>query len=223
MNSLSRWGRAIPLSKAWRHFAPTPWLKHLDALAPEGGGALYLLEAAKAIGEGTTLGFLDQQARHNRAMNQEWAIKAHVLKRLQSVELLGYGFALPRNSGDSPALIPADVWGGEAKWHKDEVKGAGLQFVSVRLEAKHSGLSITPPPPLPAPKVGRPGAKTAINSAFNALLADGRLDSAQPKARAYPLIRSWLAVHHPEWAEINDKTLQRHTAPLFNALKTNKT
>jgi hypothetical protein len=60
-------------------------------------------------------------------------MKWTLVEDLRYGSLKAVGYCLPRGVTDGPVFIPPDVWFGHVEWGKNEVHGAGLSFVTVRI------------------------------------------------------------------------------------------
>ncbi len=140
---------------------------------------------------------------HNRRIN---AVKADFKRQLATEKLLGFGYLTPRELGDDPKEIPADIWQlGEIDFSKSEIQSGSLKFESVRIikrsrnstiKTHKTALAKKPPniqPPRPA---GRPSSRDKIEAAYQKLKLKGEIDFSKPMTHAYPIIHASLLKMH---------------------------
>lgn len=60
-------------------------------------------------------------------------LKARLIYELEKGIERGIGYLMPRSLQDKPIPIPAEAWAGEVDWENNELRGAGLHFVGVRI------------------------------------------------------------------------------------------
>jgi hypothetical protein len=105
-------------------------------------------------------------------------------------ELIGLGYATPRQPDDPPSVVPDDCWHVWIGWDKDTVEANGLKMVAVRIisaRAYRDAMAIADDRP-PAEWKGRPNFKDAIIAEFRALAEH------EPQCLAWPRKRLWQAV-----------------------------
>lgn len=146
-----------------------------------------------------------------------------ILRKINDGALVAVGFLEPRKPIDRPALIPNDVWDGEIDWKESTVKGNGLSYVAVRINAdvdEQSGHAGSKEPESPLRPQGRPSLKPYIDEAYVALKAEGQIDWSKSRARMYPAVKNWLCAQYPEMADkfsgTSDKTLAKYTRDRYH-------
>lgn len=148
-----------------------------------------------------------------------------VLEQIQRKELIGFGYALPRKTVDTPIQIPSDIWSKRVDWSNSTVSGSGLSFVSVRLVENSKKLSVRlveeadilttstfSSPFLPA-KAGRKSRKEEIMVAYSALEARGVITKDTPTAILGHEIRNYIFEDVPTSERrktgLSDETIRR--------------
>jgi hypothetical protein len=101
--------------------------------------------------------------------------------------LTAYGYKVPREPRDLPVKLPIDIFKSAfVNWGKSTIRGAGLEFVSVRvippaIARKMQNQLPSPPNSPPARvRIGRPSARSDINAAIMSLYQDGTLPNELP-------------------------------------------
>ncbi|WP_319826479.1 hypothetical protein [Thalassovita sp.] len=159
--------------------------------------------------------------------------KAEIIKAMKSGAVRAFAFEEPRKLSDLPVelesntLLNADF----LNWESGKLHSQGLRFIELRFIADTNATSLiakwrteegtgasilTNPTNNP---VGRPSVKAEIQTAFNALLAAGKIDLKAAKRTHYPLIRQWLAVHCSTFTATDtspgDETIRRAITPML--------
>jgi hypothetical protein len=202
------WNRGVPLGDADWHYAPAHRRKEYNAIrvpAPlpvtePAAVNLFELSGWETFERATR--FVSEYALH--PLNQRWSVLRKMQHRLcrsiKSGELYAYGFHVPRKPSDVPVRLPIDVFELRfVNWWKSSLKGAGLEFVSVRviraseaqeIESRHPADSIYPA----IGPIGRPTMRIHIRQAINSMYSDAYLPNDQSrKANAQEVRRRVLS------------------------------
>lgn len=157
-------------------------------------------------------------------------MQSNILAYLKDERLFAYGFEPPRKLSSIPVPLPRESWSGVYDWDESAIKYAGLDFVQVRLitrEARNEILGAREPSPVVNPPLkGRPSVAPQILVAAQAMLASGQIDISRSAKSHFQEIRNWLRGNAQDLPvapdEINDETIRRVFAPVFNELKQSK-
>ena len=94
-------------------------------------------------------------------LNERWSVRCKMQDRLvrsiRSGEFYAYGFHVPRKPSDVPVRLPIDVFELRfVNWGNSSLKGAGLEFVSVRVIRASEAQEIESRHPADAIPLARP-------------------------------------------------------------------
>ena len=165
---------------------------------------------------------LRDRAEHTDKLQQD------VLKFIEGGLLHGFGFEPPRRLDSVPVPIPKRAWSDHIDWEKNSLTFESMQFVEVRLTTNRIRNEIlergqVDKTPVNAP--GRPGVRSDIEDAFQALKDTGSIDPKASQSSHYPRVRAWLERNRPDLdvppAQMSEKTIHKYFSPLFNELKKN--
>jgi hypothetical protein len=180
------WKRGVPLCDADWHYAPAHLRRDYNAIRvpkplpvtetaavnpPESSGWETFALATRYVAEHAL-----------SPLSERWSVRGKMRDRLfrshKSGELRAYGFHVPRKPSDVPVRLPIDVFEFRfVNWEESSVKGAGLEFASVRvirgseaqeIESRHPADAIYP---ALGPK-GRPTMRIHISQAINSMYAE---------------------------------------------------
>jgi hypothetical protein len=144
-----------------------------------------------------------------RALMQET-----LLTGLREGKFMALGYRLPRDLSDPAVQIPADLFESRyVTWHNSTIKGAGLEFVNVRVVRTPKNvaaiehrlispiLNSRPGNSVAYPenrrKPGRPSKTPIIEEAYNGLDAIGAVQASATKQAIAADIQKWIERHHP--------------------------
>lgn len=172
---------------------------HQGAALPE-TGKLGIVDAILKIGDVAIPAFQAQVG-----IREE--MRAALVNKLRAGKFLAIGFAMPRKPTEQPINIPADLYQSDfLDWPNCVVKGAGLEFVNVRIVRAPK----TPPanstdcsPTLQAEMAnpvqsearrrppGRPSIRWAIEEAYDALEKAGKFHAGCTQRFRIKAIQYW--------------------------------
>jgi hypothetical protein len=203
MSALDIWDRGIPLSDAaWRYASANlrRAYKAAQVVVPAGFTEATSVNLAELpVSErldrlsGAALEFMSPLFDR---WSIEFEMRDQLLPSLVDGSHRAYGFVLPRKPSDEPVKIPCDLFELRyVNWGDSSIKGAGLEFVSVRVIPAFEAQEIEIRLPADATNptrgsMGRPTRKGFINMAINSMYLDGYLpNSNSRKANARELRR----------------------------------
>jgi hypothetical protein len=133
-----------------------------------------------------------------------------LLSALAAGKLLAYGYKLPRDPADMPVRLPVDVL--ESRFvdaGNSTIKGAGLEFASVRIIPASLVETLErqfPPAAVSARReLGRPSVQPLIAEAICELYEEGRLSYGESQKGRLRLIRARTRQKYPDRFP-NDRT-----------------
>ncbi len=144
--------------------APHKLLEKLSQAAQEqnGKGWQGFAQALQAVG-----------TISNELPNIQRAMKDNILHWLKDSKLFAYGYAMPRNPGDTPVRLPDDVLVQRfVKWGQNQIKGNGLHFEAVRIA--HPSMTL----PKAQKRPGRPTGRDNILAAYEQIKEMGQINSS---------------------------------------------
>ncbi len=158
-----------------------------------------------------------------------------VLHLLQNGKLIAYGYLLPRNLTDGPVPIPRDLFQWRhIDWKTSAIRGAELEFVSIRILRSKWIESVTPklaqflPPALKAhrKRPGRPSSADVIVTAVQSLLAEGKLPNTKTRKEKVRVIRARVREQNPALFAsdrgLAEETIAKYLAIELKRLQTHK-
>ncbi len=129
-------------------------------------------------------------------------------RQLSSGRLVAAGYKIPRHPSDLPVPIPPDVWeSGKINYSESVVKGAALEFVSVRIvraTARPQKLKVILEPVKITPekiderRVGRPSLARQTWIAYEQLKKGGKIRFNLPMTHAIDQVRAKVKELFPE-------------------------
>jgi len=155
--------------------------------------------------------------------------KIQILQHLKNGGLYhSYGFDQERTLDTEPVSIPSECWNGIINWSSDVVCFQSLKFREVRIRFERAGVnspSDQAGDTIPN-KLGRPSFKEPILQAFNALYADGLIDTEAPIKSHWPLVRQYLSNNQMDLpkpaSEISSETFRRYLSHEIKYLRETK-
>lgn len=136
---------------------------------------------------------------------------------LQRGQLLGLGFAFPRQPADQPEFLPIDMWDGKIDWRNSSLAKDGLRYMSIKIVnarqlVDQSSFKETS-------TIGRPTRSDHIVVAFHSLFEAGEIVLRSPMSQNYQPVRSYVMAHHPNENQddtgLGDKVMQKIVNPLI--------
>jgi hypothetical protein len=145
---------------------------------------------------------------------------------LQSGEFGAMGFSLPRAPSDQPKPVPPDLYQYRFfSWSTSSIKGAGLEFVGVRIfrlldqdstmviSSGYGSGAVVPKArfqEIPKERRGpnRPSMEPLINEIVSDLSAAGQFEAGEKQTSMIRKIRAEIARRNPEWGDISDETIR---------------
>lgn len=135
----------------------------------------------------------------------------YVLQALQAGLLIALGYLVPRNPASLPQQIPPDLFDSRhienwrECWSKSAVRGAGLEFVSVKVVRSSWIAKTSASKQLPKPEAaiaarrrpGRPSSKDAITEAVRSLFAEDKLAASNSRKKNISVIRGRVHELYP--------------------------
>jgi hypothetical protein len=217
MGTIDIWENGIPLPDAPTYFASRKLRQRYDspqAQAKSLGSTLLSAQTSeRSNDEKLRTGFqqisnaLDNFGARLNALSE---MRGLILWSLTNGKLSAYGFTIPRKIDDLPQKIPNDLFQKEFfNWGKSSIKGAGLEFTSVRIvdprwiKSDPSELENRRPP-------GRPTSKIAISAAIKSLIGEKRLPNTNSRKSNIELVRARVHELFPDQFP-GDKGLKRET------------
>ena len=211
------WRTACPLKLAPVKLGPQSMAEEYTALISDPPIVRFVQAMAENVAAGRQTSEAFKQADHEtkRLEKLQGLLRSQVRGALRRGQLVGLGFAAPRQPDAGPVQVPLDVWGGTIDWDKGTVTGNGLRFDGVRIATAET---VAPRGP------GRESLRAEIVAAFERLAATGRIDFAKPLSSHFPLIRETVMAENPnrrrdQGKGMSPQTLQRHLGKRFNAGK----
>lgn len=213
LNTKAIWERAIPLHRAFWHFAPAAEKAQYESLAAATSTPAIVqrwetgqVSIAEALGP-----FSERGKLANR-------LRALCLRYIQDGHLRAFGFDEPRRSYDLPREIPSELWAFPIPWDKDKLVGNGLEMVAVRLIPSKWIIQLEGLSEEPARRAGRPSREAQIIDAWTALSTSGELDFGAPKTNAYRLIRQTVLDLYPDQGAtgLGDDALRKILKPYWD-------
>jgi|ERR1700722_6515058 len=168
--------------------------------------------------------FLDTNSARNSA---ELDMRNRLLVRLINNRLVAYGFSVPRKPANVREIIPPDLFKMKfVDWQNSNIKGAGLEFVSVLIFRPKWAQEIEVLLPKGAHRpIGRPSSKHAITEVIRSLI-DEQAIPTQLRKNDYDLIRGRVNIQFPdqflENKGLSDKAIAKYLSPEIARLKSAK-
>jgi|GEM_PF-921510 len=212
------WRTACPLKQAPMRHGPPSAAEEVAELLADPPVVRWVKAFSENVTDGRETSEAFQQADHDskRLEKLKDLLRRQVRGRLRRGELVGLGFAAPRAANAKPEPVPTDVWAGRIEWDKDTVEGNGIRFDGVRIAKAEPEASQRGP--------GRATLENEIVTAFDSLMASGRIDFSKSLTWHYPRIRETVLSMYPGIVSdpeegMSPQTLQRHLGRRFKDAK----
>lgn len=110
------------IGRSWDFLDDTVWQSFIRSIRSRNGCWLGLWNFVE-----------DLRLRVRGRRTKDQIVKDRYVFELQHGIIRSIGYQLPRTEGDMPRRIPPDAWKGEINFERDELRGAGFEFVVVRI------------------------------------------------------------------------------------------
>lgn len=224
------WQKAVPINKARTDLAPRELIEDLEGLSEITMASE--INAMLKVSRPQTTDFMRaanvavQTAAKASTERQEIErkISQHFLSLIRGGKLRCFAFEPPRKMTSEPIEMQVEHWTAFPLWKTGEFKANGLHLIELRVIETEAALERAETPV--QVKKGRPTIKNHVMAAFDALLADGRINTDISAKSHFPMVKDWIAQHDTKQkltvSNMSDEGIRAHFSPLFNALKENR-